>query len=47
VVYTEPKVLQAGEEGDLVITLRGEKREKLKLYIEGEYGPSKREIKIE
>lgn len=46
-VYTEPKVLQAGEEGDLVITLRGEKREKMKLYIEGEYGPSKREIKIE
>ena len=44
---TEPAVLAPGEEGDLVITLRGEKREKLKLYIEGEYGPSKREIKIE
>ncbi len=46
-VYTEPRTLQAGQQGDLVITLRGEKREKLKLYIEGEYGPSKREIKIE
>ena len=46
-VYTEPKTLQAGEEGDLVVVLRGEKQQKMKLYIVGEYAPSKREIKIE
>ncbi len=46
-VYTEPRTLQPGEEGDLVITLRTEKQAKMRLYIEGEYAPSKREIKIE
>lgn len=43
----EPEVLQPGEEGDLVVTLKGEKRENLKLYIDAQMAPRTREIKIE
>jgi hypothetical protein len=46
-IYTEPRVLQPAEQGDLVISLRAEKREDMKLYIQGPFAPSKREIKIE
>jgi hypothetical protein len=46
-IYTEPRVLQPAEPGDLVISLRAEKREDMKLYIQGPFAPSKREIKIE
>lgn len=46
-VKSEPETLQPGKEGDLVITLTGEKSEKIKLYIEAEVAPRNREIKIE
>ncbi|MBQ9137864.1 MAG: DUF1573 domain-containing protein [Alistipes sp.] len=46
-VYTEPATLKAGEQGDLVIRLRGEKRENMKLYINAQTAPSRREIIIE
>lgn len=44
---TYPRTLQAGQEGDLLISIRGQKQQNMKLFIVGEYAPSKREIKIE
>ena len=46
-IYTEPKVLKAGEQGDLVIRLNAEKSSNLKLYIKAAVAPRMREIKIE
>ena len=46
-VKSEPEVLQPGQQGDLVITLTGEKRENLRLYIYAEMAPRTREIKVE
>ena len=46
-VKSEPEVLQPGQQGDLVITLTGEKRENLRLYIDAEMAPRTREIKVE
>ena len=46
-IYTEPRVLKAGEQGDLVIRLRAEKSSNLKLYIKAAVAPRMREIKIE
>ena len=46
-VHSEPEVLQPDEEGDLIITLKGEKSENLKLYIDARMAPRTREIKIE
>ena len=45
-IVSEPEVLQPGEQGDLVVTLTGEKSDKLKLYIEAYVAPRNREIKI-
>lgn len=45
-ITSEPEVLQPGEQGDLVITLKGERSESLKLYIEADVAPRNREIKI-
>ena len=44
---SEPEVLQPGEDGDLIVTLKGKKRENLKLYIDADMAPRTREIKIE
>ena len=44
---SEPEVLQPGEEGDLIVTLKGKKSENLKLYIDARMAPRTREIKIE
>ena len=46
-IYTEPRVLKAGEQGDLVIRLNAEKSSNLKLYIKAAVAPRMREIKIE
>lgn len=46
-IKSVPKVLQPGEQGDLMITLTGETNEKLRLYIEADVAPRNREIKIE
>lgn len=46
-VKSEPELLQPGEEGDLIITLKGKKSENLKLYIDAPMAPRTREIKIE
>ena len=46
-VRSEPEILQPGQEGDLIITLKEKKRENLKLYIDAPMAPRTREIKIE
>ena len=46
-VKTEPEVLMPGQCGDVVVTVKTEKREFLKLYIAGQSAPRTREIKIE
>lgn len=46
-VKSEPEVLQPGQEGDLIITLKGDKTENLRLYIDAPMAPRTREIKIE
>lgn len=46
-VYSEPEILKPGQTGDIVVTLKGEARGNLKLYLEAEMAPRAREIKIE